>query len=53
MTVIVIIDILMLFYIIKMFLDIRGLLIKLTKSKTIKTQDNPLEKNYQFIKGLY
>lgn len=53
MTFIILIDILLLFYIVKLFLDIQGLLIKLTKNKMINTQDNQLEKNYQFIKGLY
>ncbi len=53
MNFVIIADILMVFYIIKIFLDINGMLIKLKKNKTVNNQDNPLEKNYQFIKGLY
>lgn len=53
MALIIIIDILMFFYIAKLFIDVNALAARLSKEKTISTQKNELEKNYQFIKGLY
>jgi hypothetical protein len=32
---------------------IKSVTLQLVKSKEVNNQENPLEKNYQFIKGLY
>lgn len=38
---------------IKLCVDVIGLLLFVRKDKELISQPNPLEKNYQFIKGLY
>jgi hypothetical protein len=32
---------------------IMGVTLQITKTKELNNQENPLEKHYQFIKGLY
>jgi len=39
--------------IVKLLLDLNGLALKVQKSKELHREKNPLEKKYQFIKGLY
>lgn len=34
-------------------IKIKIMALKLTKTKELNNSENPLEKNYQFIKGLY
>jgi hypothetical protein len=53
MTFIIIADILMFFYIIKLLIDVNALATKLSKEKAVVSVPNELEKEYQFIKGLY
>jgi len=54
MTTILIVAILsMTAYIIKALIDINALVIQITKDKEVNKIPNELEKNYQFIKGLY
>jgi len=38
---------------IKLYIDVIGLQLFARKDKELISQPNPLEKNYQFIKGLY
>lgn len=40
-------------YIIKTLININSLILFIIKDKTINKIPNELEKNYQFIKGLY
>lgn len=53
MTFIIIADILMFFYIAKLLIDVNAMATKLNKEKVLTTQQNELEREYQFIKGLY
>lgn len=53
MTFIIIADILMFFYIVKLLIDVNAMATKLNKEKVLAIQQNELEKDYQFIKGLY
>lgn len=34
-------------------IKIKNTTLRITKDKELNNQDNPLEKNYQFIKGLF
>jgi len=52
-TFVVIAVILMGAYIIKMLIDINLLVLKFAKSKKIRNEKNKLDKDYEFIKGLY
>ncbi|WP_341902132.1 hypothetical protein [Fluviicola taffensis] len=53
MTLVIIADILMFFYIAKLLIDVNAFATKLSKEKVITSNPNKLEKEYQFIKGLY
>lgn len=43
----------MIAYIIKALIDINSLVLRIIKDKDVNKIPNKLEKNYQFIKGLY
>jgi hypothetical protein len=43
----------MIAYIIKALIDINALVLQIIKDKEVNKIPNELEKNYQFIKGLY
>lgn len=34
-------------------IKIKSVMLQISKSKEVNNKENPLEKNYQFIKGLY
>jgi hypothetical protein len=53
MTLIIIADIFMFFYIAKLLIDVNAMATKLNKEKVLTTQENKMEVEYQFIKGLY
>jgi hypothetical protein len=38
---------------VKMILDLNTLVLKVKKDRSIRDHKNPLDKTYQFIKGLY
>lgn len=39
--------------VVKLLLDLNGLVLKIKKSKELHREKNVLENKYQFIKGLY
>lgn len=45
--------VLFVFFSVYFMIKIKNTSVKLTKSKEVNNEDNKLEKNYQFIKGLY
>lgn len=53
MTLIIIADILMFFYIAKLLIDVNAFATKLSKEKVVTCKPNELEEEFQFIKGLY
>ncbi len=53
MTVIIIIILGLLAYIVKTIISLNILAMQITKAKEVNKTPNKLEKNYQFIKGLF
>lgn len=51
--VLVIMILLFVFFSVYFMIKIKNTSVKLTKSKEVNNQSNKLEKDYQFIKGLY
>ena len=50
---IVVLFLILLIPVIKLLLDLNGLVLKIRKSNELLREKNTLEKKYQFIKGLY
>jgi hypothetical protein len=36
-----------------LMINVMGLMLQITKTKELNNRENPFEKHYQFIKGLY
>jgi hypothetical protein len=53
MTLLVIIDLLLVFYIVNSFIEMNAMIAKYGKASAIVRAPNELEEKYQFIKGLH